>query len=200
MDEISKKPESGELSTKETAFPESQKVTIPQQRRLSETNVLNIFQIYDKLITLANQKASFLMGGSGIVLGAAIVERSKILVSTEVACAPWLNVVIYLIAGLALFGVFLCCLVVIFPITDSDAKVGQYPSFIAYSHVAEMEIETFRSKLSSADYDFWDDLVHQTYQLAKIAARKFKVLKLSIWLSIISVGSVFTLFIMALLK
>lgn len=200
MGEISIKSEAGGLSSKETGFPESPKITIPQERRTPESNVLAILHRYDKSIALANQKASFLIGSSGVILGIAIIERSKILIATEMTYVTWLNDVLYLIAGLGLFGVLICSLIVAFPITESGAKVGEYTSFIAYSSVAEMKIETFQSKLSSTDYDYWSDLVRQTHQLAKITARKFKVLKWASGFAIISVGSIILLFIMVSFK
>jgi hypothetical protein len=200
MGEISIKSEAGGLSSKEIGFPESPRVAIPQERRTPESNVLAILHRYDKFVALANQKASFLIGSSGVVLGIAIIERSKILIATEMICVTWLNDVLYLIAGLGLFGVLICSLIVAFPITGPGAKVGEYISFIAYSSVAEMKIETFQSKLSSTDYDFWNDLVRQTHQLAKITASKFKILKLATWFAIISVSSIALLFIIVTLK
>ncbi|MGA2518529.1 MAG: Pycsar system effector family protein [Thermodesulfobacteriota bacterium] len=200
MGEISIKSEAGGLSSKEAGFPESPKMSIPQERRTPESNLLAILNRYDKFIALANQKASFLIGSSGVLLGVAIIERTKILFATEMTCITWLNGVLYLIAVLGLFGVLICSLIVAFPITGSGAKVGEYTSLIAYSSVAEMKIETFESKLSSTDYDFWSDIVHQTHELAKITASKFKVLKWATGFALISVSSIVLLFIMATLK
>jgi len=200
MNETSNKPESGGFSAKEAAFTELPKVTIPSVRRTPESIVLSVLQRYDAYVALANQKASFLMGASGLVLVAAVAKRSKLLTGTEIAYVTWLNDVLYLIAGLGLFGVLICSLAIILPITRTGAKHGEYTSFIAYSSVAKMDVETFRSKLSSTDYDFWNDLVRQTHQLAKITADKFEILKWASWLALISTVLIAILFLIVAFK
>ena len=183
----------------ESVLGEIDKMSEPQEKRLSESNILSIIKRYDAMITLANQKASFLIGSAGIVLIAAIVERQKILIATAIASILWLNGLFYFIAVIGLFGVLGCSFLIILPITKSP-KYNNYTSCIAYSSVAKSDLEYFKSKLSSADYDFWTDLVIQTHQLAIITENKFKILKFASCLAFFSILSIAILFFMMVIK
>jgi len=197
MNKIPKEQESGGEPTKESSLAETEKIALRTTRRTSESNILSVLHRYDGNIAMANQKASLLIGVAGVVLVAVVVKRPELLVATEIASIAWLNDILYLIAGLGLLGVLSCSLLIVLPITKAGDKHSEYTSFIAYSSVAKMDVETFHSKLASTDYDFWSDLVRQTHQLAKITTAKFLILGWASWLALISVVSIAILFLMA---
>lgn len=183
----------------ESAVIKTDKILEPQEKRLSESNIFEIIKRYDTLINLANQKASFLIGSAGIVLIAAIVEKNNILISSQIGSVLWLNDLLYFTAVISLLGVLACSFLVVLPLTKSPAN-NSYISCIAYSSVAKLNIEYFKSKLSSPDYDFWSDLVIQTHQLAIITANKFKILKIASMLAFALILSIAILFIMMVIK
>jgi hypothetical protein len=198
VNKIPNEPESSGGRAKETNLAKKEKTTPPITRRTPESSVFFILGRYDSYVTLANQKASFLIAAATIVFVAAIVKRSDILAATEIASVAWFNDLLYLIAGLGLFGVLGLSLLIVVPITKSgDKQHGEYKSFIAYSSVAKIDVETFRSRLSSTDYDFWNDLVRQTHQMAKLLAVKFQILGWASWLAFVSTVSIAILFLLA---
>ncbi|GAI81189.1 unnamed protein product [marine sediment metagenome] len=200
MSKIPKKQEVGGKPTKESSLAGTKRTFPMATRRTSESNILSVLHRYDGNIAVANQKASFLIGLAGVVLVAGVAKHAELLVATEIASVAWLNDILYLIAGLGLLGVLSCSLWVVLPTTKSGDKHSEYTSLIAYSSVAKMDAEIFRSKLASADYDFWSDLVRQTHLLARITTAKFLFLGWATWLTLTSVASIAILFLLAVFR
>jgi hypothetical protein len=168
-----------------------------------QNDIWSILRRYDSYITLANQKASYLMAGSGVLLMASITERAKILAATEMGCVKWLNEALYLIATVGLFALFICGLLVILPITKSGNgkdRTEKYTSLIAYQSVALMDRKSFLSKLSLAGYDLWNDLAVQTHLVARITLAKFRILGIAAWIALITVICMSVLFFFAVFK
>ena len=159
------------------------KKMITTPKSLSESNIFSIINRYDTYISLANNKASFLLGASSVIIIALISGHKAILSTSEIACISWFNNLVLLLIGLCLFTVLFCSILVALPITKAGNKHGAYTSFIAYSSVSEMDSCTYESKLSSSDYDFWHDLVLQSHIMAKITASKFTCLSVAAWAS-----------------
>jgi hypothetical protein len=198
MSKLHKREDNQDQSPKQAIGGHQSKVASPESRRLPEENVLAVLARYDKLIELANWKASFLLSVIGLILIAGITQKASILYFSEIDKIKWLNDTFYTVSMLALFAVFLLSLYVVLPFTHPGGEHGEYTSFIAYSSVAKMKPEVFRSKLASTDYNFWDDLVRQTYAVGKIVDFKFKLLGFASWFTIAAVIFSATLFCLAL--
>lgn len=195
MNRNPKEQESNGLHTKESSSREAERIIPCTTTRTSESNIFFLIQRYDTYVAMANQKSSFLIAIASVVLVAAIVKRSEILTATEITSITYFNDILYLTTGLGLLGMLISCLLVILPITKSGGKYSKYTSLISYLSVATMDVETFRSELTSRDYDFWNDLVCQAHQLAKITTVKFRILNWASWFALISVVSIAILFL-----
>jgi len=195
MNRTPKEQESNSLHTKGSSSSEAERIIPCTTTRTSESNIFFLIRRYDTYVAMANQKSSFLIAIASVVLVAAIVKRSEILTATEITSITYLNDILYLTTGLGLLGMLISCLLVILPITKSGDKYSKYTSLISYLSVATMDVETFRSELTSRDYDFWNDLVCQAHQLAKITTVKFRILNWASWFALISVVSIAILFL-----
>lgn len=197
MHENSKKEAGGE-PTKEFNEDKTDKFE-PRTDRIPESCVHFILHRYDQLISLANQKASFLIGIAGVILVTTIAQQTQILKTTECVFAVWLNDIFYMMAGLGLIAVLALSLLVVLPITKSGEIHGRYTSFIAYSSVAKIDVESYCSKLAANDYDYWYDLVRQTHQVAKILNLKFQILGWASYSALVSAVSIMALFILGVI-
>lgn len=184
-------------SARQALSSEDAAVLAATSSRTHQANILAVLKRYDTYIGQVNQKASFLMAATGLLLVTAIAQRRDVLGSTEVGLAGWINDAFYLLAGLGLFTTLGLSLAVLLPITRWGTKHGEDTSFIAYSSVAKMQLAVLRSRLASADYDFWDDLVRETHALARITATKFLIVGWASWAAVISTASFFILFLFA---
>ena len=154
--------------------------------KMSVGDLFEILKRYDNYISLANQKASYLLASTLIVLTAAVTNKTGIIAHTEFAVftvgkyiisISWLNEALYIVGIIFLFVLSVFCLFVLFPITSACPKESKYTSLIAYSSVDIMTVDDYIEKLGDNEYDFIDDLSRQTHHLAKITNHKFRHVK-----------------------